>query len=321
MILLGLIAMAMTLMGSPLPTLDSQTKRESSPPLNQILSGSFASSVPGGCNDSRLVLVSWNIQRGVRLSEILETFRGPLAADFYLLQEVDMRTHRTGYRNVAEEMARELRMNYVFGIEFQELAQGRPSFPAFHGQAVLSRFPMSQARLLRFRHQPHNWGPRWKPRWSWLQPRRGGRMALVVEFQLGGRPWVIYNTHLEGKGNETGRALQVREILEDIQAHYPLDTAVIVGGDLNTRKGADSPVLQALRAAGFRDAFQDYQGSLQTKIRGDGRRDWIFLRHILSFDARIPVIKISDHYPLAVRVAVPRAAEGCSSQGQPQATH
>ena len=33
---------------------------------------------------------------------------------------------RTGFRNIAEEIAKRLRMNYAFGHEFQELTQGRP---------------------------------------------------------------------------------------------------------------------------------------------------------------------------------------------------
>jgi len=34
-------------------------------------------------------------------------------------------------------------MNYVFGREFQELTQGSRAAPAYHGQATLSRWPLS----------------------------------------------------------------------------------------------------------------------------------------------------------------------------------
>lgn len=308
MISLGLVAMVLALLRLSLLPLYSQAKPHARPPLDQILSGSFASGATESCKDSELVLVSWNIARGVRMSEILQAFRGILAADVYILQEVDLHTRRTGYRNVAEEIARELNLNYVFGVEFEELAQGRPGQAAFHGQAVLSRFPISRARVLRFRHQLHNWGRWWLPRWSWLQPRRGGRMALVVEIQRGGRTWAIYDTHLESKADDAGRAQQMREILEDIQAHYPTDTSVIVAGDLNTRQGAESAVVQELENQGFEDVLQNYKGSLRTKVRSNRRADWILMRHLRFADVDMPRVDISDHYPLIVHIPVPRAA-------------
>lgn len=300
--------MAIISSGSSLRPGASETKPTARAQFDQILSGSFASGTTQGSEDSELLLVNWNIERGVRRSEILEALRGPLAADLYLLQEVDLNTRRAGYRNVAEDLARELGMNYVFGTEFEELAQGRSDQPAFQGQAVLSRFPIAQTRALRFRHQLHNWGPRWVPCWSWLQPRRGGRMALMVEIQLGDHTLVIYNTHLESKANDSERAQQIREILEDIQAHYDADTPQIVAGDLNTHEGADSPVLQELKARGFQDVFQDHKGSLQTKTRSKGRIDWILLRHLNCREAAIPRLNISDHYPLIARIVVPQLA-------------
>lgn len=307
MTLLTLIAMAVSLIVSGLTTASPERELGGRRHLDQIFSGSFASGATEDCKNSDLLLVNWNIARGRQRPETLQALRGPLAADLYLFQEVDLHTRRTGYRNVADEIARELAMNYTFGIEFEELAQGRPELPAFQGQAVLSRCPISRPRVLRFRHQLHNWGPRWKKwlGWSWLQPRRGGRMALVAEIQQGSQPWVIYNVHLESKANDTGRTKQIREVLEDIHTHYTLDTPVIVAGDLNTKEGADSPVVQELRAAGFREVFQMHKGSLRTKVRSNRTADWIFVRHLRFSDARILKLTTSDHYPLMVRLSLP----------------
>lgn len=318
----GLIVMTMTLLSSSLLPVSAQTEPGARPPMDQIFGGSFALGATEEHDRSEFVLVNWNIERGVRQTKILQALRGPLAADFYVLQEVDWQTRRTGYRNVAAELARELGMNYVFGIEFEELAQERNGLPAFQGQALVSRFPISRARVLRFRHQLHDWGPRWQPRWAWLQPRRGGRMALIAEIQWGNQTWVIYNTHLESKANDAGRAKQIREILEDIHAHYTPETPVIVAGDLNTYKGADSPVVQELKADGFQDVLQDWTGPLRTKVRSklrtrirlNKRADWIFVRHLHFSDARIAKLAISDHYPLMLRLAMPLAAESSSSQ-------
>lgn len=273
-------------------------------PMKNVVKAPIAQEPISQAEPSELVLVDWNIERGVQLPGILEALRGPLAADIYVLQEVDRHTRRTGYRDIAAELARELRMEYVFAIEFEELAQGRSGQPAFQGQAVLSRFPVSNSRALEFRTQLHNWGPWWKPRWSWLQPRRGGRIAQVVEFTWNGRRCVIYNTHLESKADDSGRTRQMREILEDLKSHYPPDTPAIIAGDFNTKKGAASPVLQELFASGFEDVCQYLPGSLRTKVTSNKRADWIFVRHFRSTDASIPRLYPSDHFPLMVRLSL-----------------
>lgn len=272
--------------------------------LDQIVSGSSVPPPAAKRADSKLFLVDWNIERGVRGPEILQSFRGPLAADVYILQEVDLNTRRTGFRNVAEDLAHGLNMNYVLGIEFEELAQRRSGKPAYQGQALISRLPILRSRVLRFRRQLHDWGARWKPNWSaTVQPRKGGRMALVAEIELGGRALVIYNTHLESRADDHGRALQVQEILEDMEKHYPADTPVIVAGDLNTERGTASPVVTALKAAGFEDVLQNAKGHVRTKVGSRGRKDWILTRHVSSSDAQVPEITLSDHYPLTVRIA------------------
>lgn len=321
MIPLALVALIMTLFTLFPPPAYSKTKAQMRPCLDEIVSGSFASGATESSKDSEFAMVSWNIERGLRISEILHTFRGPLAADLYVLQEVDLHTRRAGYRHVAEDIARELNFNFVFGVEFEELAQGRSGQAAFHGQAVISRFPISRARVLRFRHQLHNWGPRWMPRWSWLQPRRGGRMALVVEIQRARETCVIYNTHLESKASDAGRTKQILEILDDIDQHYGLDTPIIIAGDLNTRKGADSPVLKQLETRGFRDVFQNSEGLLHTKVRSNRRKDWIFLRHLQFLNAGISKLTISDHYPLLVRVTASHLPDARSSESQTESGH
>lgn len=305
----------MSLLASALYAALPTTRPSEAGDLDRIWSGSFASGGRQGHDSSALVLVSWNIERGTRQSEILQAFRGPLAADLCLLQEVDLYTRRAGRRNVAEDFARELGMNYVFGVEFEELAQGRPGSPAFHGQAVLSSFPITRTRVVRFRHQLHNWRHAWLPRWAWIQPRNGGRMALVTEIDLGRQSLVLYDTHLESKASDAGRAEQIQEILEDLRTHYPADAPVVIAGDLNTKKGANSPVLDYLRAAGFRDVLDGEKGPLRTKSGSRRRADWILARNLRFFDARILELAISDHFPLRVRIAPPESPEVQTTKG------
>src|SRR5882762_4733768 len=85
-------------------------------------------------------VVSWNIDRGSKLRGVIEFLAG-IKADIILLQEADVNCRRTQHINVAREIAQKLAMNYVFGREFQELAQGSKTSPAYHGQATLSRWP------------------------------------------------------------------------------------------------------------------------------------------------------------------------------------
>ncbi len=305
----------MMILISPLLLAVTRPQSDTQSQMGPTLSGSFAPETWAEFNRPELVLVNWNIERGVRLTKILQALQAPLAADLCVLQEVDLHTRRTGYRNVAEELAREMEMNYIFGIEFKELAQGRSRIAAFTGQAMLCRFQISRARVLRFRHQLYDWGPRWKPRWSKLQPRQGGRMALVAEFRWGGRLCVIYNLHLESQASDRGRTKQIREVLEDLNTHYTPETPVILAGDLNTQQGDNSPVLRELKANGFQDALQDYQGPLGTKVGSQSRRkkDWILVRHLRFTSGQIVGLAISDHYPLLVRLALPISPKSDSS--------
>ena len=110
------------------------------------------------------------------------------------MQEVDLDARRTDFRDVARSLANELQMNYAYGVEFQELTQGKSGQPALHGQATLTRFPITDARVLRFENQPKDWSR------DWFQPREGGRMALVTRIQTPGAEFVIYNVHLESRG-------------------------------------------------------------------------------------------------------------------------
>src|ERR1700738_1572657 len=80
-------------------------------------------------------MISWNIDHGRRL----DTLTGELKkepGDILLLQEGDWNANRSGRIDVAEELARRLDLNVVYGIEFEELSQERET-PAYIGQATL----------------------------------------------------------------------------------------------------------------------------------------------------------------------------------------
>ncbi len=120
--------------------------------MQEIESGTFA--VPRWLffPPDSIRIVNWNIDRGLKLSGVIE-FLASAKADIILLQEADLNARRTHHINVAKEIAQTLEMNYVFGWEFQELTQGSKASPAYHGQATLSRWPLSNSRIIRFQKQ------------------------------------------------------------------------------------------------------------------------------------------------------------------------
>jgi endonuclease/exonuclease/phosphatase family metal-dependent hydrolase len=240
-------------------------------------------------------VVSWNIERGLQLRDVTEILQRQ-GASLILLQEVDLNSRRTERRNIAEELAQSLRMPYLFAAEFEELGQGSRDVPAYHGQAILTSLAVSSPRIIRFKHQTGFWRPRfYLPNWSVFQRRTGGRLALVTEVDVGGRPLAVYNAHLESRGSEQLRMMQIEEILADTR-RYPVDVPILIAGDFNTRK-APTPVVTALLEAGFRIAV----GQQVTTTRG-AALDWIFVRGPLTFEAGAihGDIKASDHFPLTV---------------------
>src|SRR5271170_339106 len=196
---------------------------------------------------SPLQVVDWNIDRGLQLGGVID-FLASTRADLILLQEVDLNARRTHQLNVGREIAQKLQMNYVFGREFQELTQGSQASPAFHGQATLSPWPLSNPRVLRFRRQSNFWRPRWFfPEIEPFQERIGGRMALVSEINISGRTLVSYNLHLESRGDDALRCSQLDDCLKDA-GRYKSTTPIILAGDFNldvSRSIAANAITQA----------------------------------------------------------------------------
>jgi endonuclease/exonuclease/phosphatase family metal-dependent hydrolase len=273
--------------------------------VQKIETGEFAPLSSLSFSSRSIRVVDWNIDRGLQLSRVID-FLATTKPDLILLQEVDLNARRTRHLNVAKEIAQKLQMNYAFGREFEELSQGSSGSPAYHGQATLSRWPLSNARLIRFREQSHFWRPRWYlPRTEPFQQRLGGRIALITHVHIGGTTLVTYNLHLESRGDDKLRRAQLREVLFDAQ-RYGQEIPLIVAGDLNL-DAAQENVGADLGQAMFFNPFSCKQ--LRTRPARslfDRARtiDWLFVRGQLHV-ARPSVhrsIHASDHYPLSVVV-------------------
>ena len=258
-----------------------------------------------------LRVAQWNIERGIDFEDIRAALSGRDAfakrlnqlqrrldpkeeervldeaqmlsqADVIMLNEVDWGLKRTGYRNVAKELASALGMNYAFGVEFVEvdpltlgierlegeelegrhelidnLAVERERTLGLHGNAILSRYPLRNVRIVRFQTQGHDWydgekakltplerGKRKAGEMAFLEKvmrevRRGGRMMMLAEIEdeqiPGGRATLVC-THLEEKTKPAERRRQLEELLDEIKT---IDHPVILTGDLNT-SGSDT---------------------------------------------------------------------------------
>jgi endonuclease/exonuclease/phosphatase family metal-dependent hydrolase len=273
--------------------------------MQEIESGNFA--VPRALWPPDSVgVVSWNIDRGLQLRRVIE-FLESAQADIILLQEADLNARRTHHINIAREIAQKLEMNYVFGREFQELTQGSKASPAYHGQATLSRWPLSNSRVIRFQKQSHFWRPHWfLPEIAPFQERLGGRLTLVSQASIAGKTIVTYNLHLESKGDDQLRCSQLDEALNDA-GRYNWNTSILLTGDFNLDVSR-GPAATAISRGQFRDAFANQHApTTPGSFLEHGRIiDWIFTRGPIR--AGRPQIhrsvSASDHYPLSINLGI-----------------
>jgi len=274
--------------------------------MQEIVTGSFAPLKWVLWPPRAVRIVDWNIDRGQQLQGVTDFLAGT-NADVLILQEVDLNARRTHHLNIAEEIARTLKMNYAFGREFQELVQGSKTSPAYHGQAILSKWPILNPRLIRFSKQSHFWQPHWfLPKIEPFQERLGGRIALAAEINVGGSKLVTYNLHLESRGNDELRLSQVDEVLSDA-ARWNVSCPVVIAGDFNL-DASKSSAASVLANAGFRSAVDAPRTPTTPSRRlfeGGRRIDWAFIRGpVRAISGQVhDQVKASDHYPISFTLA------------------
>jgi endonuclease/exonuclease/phosphatase family metal-dependent hydrolase len=274
--------------------------------MQEIEADNFAPSTSVLCPPSSMRVVDWNINRGLQLQEIIE-FLASVEVDLALLQETDLNARRTHHLNVAREISRELHMNYVFAREFEELSQGSRASPAYHGQATLCRWPLSNFRILKFQKQSNFWRPHWfLPDMGPFQERIGGRVALVCDASIAGKTLVSYNLHLESKGDDGLRYSQLAEALGDTR-RYERNTPILLAGDLNLDV-SQGPAAIAISRAHFQDAFSDrhVRTTPPRSFLDQGRIiDWILTRGpVRASESQVHrAVSASDHFPLSITLA------------------
>jgi len=219
--------------------------------------------------------------RAVALDKIPQEIEDLQTADVWILSEVDWGVKRSQYREVVKELAEALHMNWAYGVEFLEVdskqlgtdtfedkedeqarqellkqfAVDKDRLRAMHGNAVLSRYPIRDARLVPFK-VGYDWFKETKI--SSLEKakrkaavligedllqevRRGGRTTLFVDLdvpEVSGQRLTVASAHLENRTRPKVRRQQMEELLSQVS---DVRNPVVIAGDLNTTGGDGTP--------------------------------------------------------------------------------
>ena len=208
--------------------------------------------------------------------------------DLLILNEADLGMKRTNYDDVTADLASALHMNYAYGVEFvevdpifdlnseevhlpdaaedqrlqQDLHVDREKYHGLHGTAILSRYPLHNARIFRL-PVCYDWyateyaaissleqGRRWSAEKLFKERierelRHGGRMALIADISIpelasNGNPGqaTIVAAHLENKCTPACRKKQMTALLDQIKT---VQNPVILTGDFNTTGSDNTP--------------------------------------------------------------------------------
>lgn len=189
---------------------------------------------PPSTSISPITLVQWNIERGYQLQSIISEL-GSIDADIVALQEVDVHCERSNWEDTGAKIAKALGYNYAFVCEFLELhshlRDKRSQGGGAHGNAILSKFDLSNLRALEHTHHPVDWEhPSHKL--AQREPRKGRRLTLFATAATPQGPLDCYSAHLEVFSGITGRIRQFADIARDVRSRCSPHVAVL--GDLNT---------------------------------------------------------------------------------------
>jgi endonuclease/exonuclease/phosphatase family metal-dependent hydrolase len=190
---------------------------------------------------SFLRIVVWNIERGTQLEGIIEALNHHTIlryADLLLLNELDDGMLRSGNRNVPEALSQALAAHAIYGVEYLEFTKGTGAelqlpgnnTTALHGNAIFTRHPFANPRMLRL--------PRCENNFESPERRIGGRLGIFVDLEIGDASLLATTAHLDVVNTPACRARQLRAALEAIEGRRQSATRspvkIILGGDFNT---------------------------------------------------------------------------------------
>jgi endonuclease/exonuclease/phosphatase family metal-dependent hydrolase len=179
--------------------------------------------------------LAWNIERGSRFEGIADALKNhPELKDKHvlLLTELDYGMARSGNRFVAQELAKELGLNYAFapvyialqkGSGVEEFAEGENT-NSIHGLAMFSKFPMRNVHAIPL--------PNGKDKMWGKEKRIGHLRALFAEIDHPAGRFRAVTVHLDAHCSRAHRHRQMKLILDHLDTLAPMPT--LIGGDWNT---------------------------------------------------------------------------------------
>lgn len=195
--------------------------------------------------------LAWNLERGIEFDGQLEALRSHnylSSSDVLLLTETDVGMARSGNRHIARDLARELGMHYAFAPCYVNLSKGAgieydvrsENELGLHGNAVLSRYPLTNVRSVRLKNG--------KDKMAGREKRLGQQTALVVDVGLPGGTITAVSVHLDAQSSQRHRRDQMRDVLDGLSG---LDgpagaNPAIIGGDWNTTTYNSSRAFHAI---------------------------------------------------------------------------
>jgi len=187
--------------------------------------------------DGPLVVMAFNIERGLKLDAVFDAFdAGELPMpDLLLMSEVDRGCSRTGSRDVPREIAEHLGMDGVYAVEFVELPRGAGSGGNIsetceHGNALFSRYPLGNAGFA-FHEANLDWYLPPDQR-DGGEPRLGGRSFVWADAQVGDRLVRLVSIHFESRPESWGE-VHTSQAAESADKGLQPGGPAIVGGDTN----------------------------------------------------------------------------------------
>jgi endonuclease/exonuclease/phosphatase family metal-dependent hydrolase len=179
--------------------------------------------------------LAWNLERGNRFAGIAEALKNHADLkdkDLLLLTELDYGMARSGNRFVAQELARELQLNYAFAPVYIALQKGsgvesevaEENTKSLHGLAMFSKYPLKNVHAVAL--------PNGKDKMWGKEKRLGYLRALIADIEHPAGEFRAVTVHLDAHSSRKHRHLQMKIILDHLEKLPVLPT--IIGGDWNT---------------------------------------------------------------------------------------
>jgi endonuclease/exonuclease/phosphatase family metal-dependent hydrolase len=154
--------------------------------------------------------------------------------------------NRSGNRHVAREIAGTLGMHMVFGPAHVELTKGTDeelslegeNSESLQGNAVLSRYPVVEARVVCL---PVCFEP-----YEFHEKRYGRRNCVWARLQIGRKMAWFGSAHLEVRNTPWCRAAQMKHVLANLPGKN--EEAYLLGGDMNSNGFPRGTRMRVLRS-------------------------------------------------------------------------